>query len=103
MLSKEDSRRLAQLERQLRRDDPDFCARMSGGEPHRRRVPLSLVLTAAVIWVAALILAVSGWWIAAGVAALWATVIVCAVAYRCRLPRHGRLRPEGPEPLPPAW
>ncbi|MET0493670.1 MAG: DUF3040 domain-containing protein, partial [Actinoplanes sp.] len=25
MLSKEDSRRLAQLERQLRRDDPDFC------------------------------------------------------------------------------
>ena len=31
MLSKEDSRRLAQLERQLRRDDPEFCARMAGG------------------------------------------------------------------------
>jgi len=84
MLSKEDSRRLAQLERQLRRDDPDFCARMRGDLPARRRMPLSLVLTGVVIWAAALTLAVFGWWGAAAVAAVWGTVIVAALAYRCR-------------------
>jgi predicted signal transduction protein with EAL and GGDEF domain len=103
MLSKEDSRRLAQLERQLRRDDPEFCARMAGGRPPARRVPLSLVLAAAVIWGAALVLAVAGWWIAAGVAAVWAMVIVGALAYRCGPSRHGRHRPGDPEPLPPGW
>ncbi len=103
MLSKEDSRRLAQLERQLRRDDPEFCARMTAGDPPARRVPVSLVLAAAVLWVTALILAVTGWWIAAGVAALWATVIVGTLAYRSRPSRHGRHRPVDPEPLPPAW
>lgn len=93
MLSKEDSRRLAQLERQLRREDPEFCARMSMDErPPRKRVPLSLVLVACVVWVTALILAVADWWIAAAVAALWATVIICAVAYRCR-----PSRPENPQ------
>jgi fatty acid desaturase len=84
MLSKEDSRRLAQLERQLRRDDPDFCARMRGNLPARRRMPLSLILTAAVIWAASLVLAVSGWWGAAAVAAVWGTVIVVALVSRCR-------------------
>jgi DUF3040 family protein len=103
MLSKEDSRRLAQLERQLRRDDPEFCARMAGGAPQQRRIPMSLVLSAVVIWVAALVLAVAGWWIAAGIAALWATVVGGAVAYRMRRPGPGRHRPTGPEPLPPAW
>lgn len=103
MLSKEDSRRLAQLERQLRRDDPEFCARMAGGRPPARRVPISLVLAAAVIWAAALVLAVAGWWIAAGVAAGWAMVIVGALAYRCRPSRRGRHRPGDPEPLPPDW
>ena len=103
MLSKEDSRRLAQLERQLRRDDPEFCARMAGGAPPRRRVPVSLVLTATVIWVAALVLAVAGWWSAAGVAGLCATVVVGTVARRLRRPGPGRHRPAGPEPLPPAW
>ena len=103
MLSKEDSRRLAQLERQLRRDDPEFCARTADGAPQRRRVPVSLVLTAAVIWVAALVLAVAGWWIGAAVAALCAAIVVGVVAYRCRRPRPGRHRPIGPEPLPPAW
>jgi hypothetical protein len=92
MLSKEDSRRLAHLERQLRREDPEFCARMSmDGRPPRKRVPLSLVLVALVVWVTALILAVADWWIAAAIAALWATVIICAVAYRCR-----PSRPAGP-------
>ncbi len=104
MLSKEDSRRLAQLERQLRRDDPEFCARMAGGAPPQpARIPLSLVLTALVIWVVALVLAVSGWWIAAGVAALWATIVGGVVSYRMRRPGPGRHRPAGPDPLPPAW
>jgi CHASE2 domain-containing sensor protein len=85
MLSREDSRRLAQLERQLRREDPEFCARMAGGgHPEPRRRPLALILAAVVIWVTALILAVAGWWIAAAVAGLWATVLICVVAYRLR-------------------
>ncbi|MFL6115753.1 MAG: DUF3040 domain-containing protein, partial [Catenulispora sp.] len=58
MLSKEDNRRLAQMERQLRRDDPEFCARMQAGRPERKRVPLLLVLAAAVIWATALVLGV---------------------------------------------
>jgi hypothetical protein len=99
MLSKEDSRRLAQLERQLRRDDPDFCARMRGDLPTRRRSPLSLVLTAIVIWSAALVLAVFGWWGAAAVAAVWGTVIVAALAYRSRPGRDST----DPGMLPPTW
>jgi hypothetical protein len=100
MLSKEDSRRLAQMERQLRRDDPEFCARMSGGQleslpvrlepdkPARRRLPISLILTAVVIWLAALTLGIVGWWIAAAIAALCATVVVAAGAYRLRRLRN---------------
>ncbi len=100
MLSKEDSRRLAQLERQVRRDDPDFCARMRGDLPAGRRMPLSLVLTAAVIWTASLILAVFGWWGAAAVAAVWGTVIVVALAYRCRPGGQGTTNPDL---IPPSW
>lgn len=98
-MSKEDSRRLAQLERQLRRDDPEFCARMSGGVPERRRLPVSLVLAATVVWVTALVLAVAGWWIAAAIAALWATVMICVVAYRCR-PSRRRPGPTDRGPTP---
>ena len=98
MLSKEDSRRLALLERQLRREDPDFCARMAGGTADRKRVPISLVMAAAVTWATALILAVAGWWIAAAIAALWATMIICALAYRWRPSR----RPIGPSEPDPA-
>jgi fatty acid desaturase len=91
MLSREDSRRLAQLERQLRREDPEFCARMAGGgRPEPKRIPVSLVLVAMVIWVAALILAVAGWWIAAAVAALWATVLICVIGYRFHASRLHR-------------
>ncbi|GAA3910011.1 DUF3040 domain-containing protein [Actinoplanes auranticolor] len=95
MLSKEDSRRLAQLERQLRRDDPDFCARMRGDLLARRRMPLSLVLTGVVIWAAALTLGVFGWWGAAAVAAVWGTVIVAALGYRCR-PGRDAIHPDLP-------
>jgi len=99
MLSQEDNRRLAQLERQLRRDDPDFCARMRGDLPTRRRVPISLALTAGVIWAATLILALFGWWGAAAVAAVWGTVIVAALAYRCRPGRDSAI----PDIFPPSW
>lgn len=100
MLSKEDSRRLAQLERQLRRDDPDFCARMAGNVAERRRIPLSVVLAAVIIGTSALVLAVVGWWIPAAVAGLWAVVIVCALALRWRPGKHRRLT--GPDTMPPA-
>jgi hypothetical protein len=101
MLSQDDSRRLAHLERQLRRDDPEFCARMSGHEPEaaRQRVPLSVVLAAAVIWTTALVFGVVGWWIAAAIAALWATVLACTLALRCR---PGRDRPTGQGPVRPS-
>ncbi|HEX5204087.1 DUF3040 domain-containing protein [Paractinoplanes rhizophilus] len=86
MLSREDSRRLAELERQLRRADPEFCVRMSGGRvarpAPRRGATLSLILTAIVIWTAAVILAVLGWWIAAVIAALCATTVASTVTYR---------------------
>ncbi|MFI7540079.1 DUF3040 domain-containing protein [Actinoplanes sp. NPDC049599] len=99
MLSQEDSRRLAQLERQLRREDPDFCARMAGDLPVRRRRPISLLLTAVVIWAAALILGIFGWWGAAAVAAVWGTVIVAALGYRRRPGRDE----SNPDPFPPTW
>jgi len=100
VLSKEDNRRLAQLERQLLRDDPEFCARMQPGRPIRKRVPLSLVLSAALVWAAALVLGVLGWWVAAAVAAAWAMVIVIVLALRGR---GGRRREPGPGSLPRAW
>jgi fatty acid desaturase len=99
MLSKEDNRRLAQMERQLRRDDPAFCARMlGGGQPNRRRRPGALAIVGVVVWIAALVFSVVGWWLLAAACALWATLIVCALACRFR-----PTRPADPEPLPPAW
>jgi len=98
MLNKEDNRRLAQLERQLRRDDPDFCARMAGGHTTRRRIPLSLVFAASVVWGVALILAVIGWWAAAIVSGIWALVIMVAIGYRLRAPKF-----TAPDTLPPNW
>lgn len=86
MLSREDSRRLAELERQLRRDDPEFCARMEGGRldvpVRRRRFPLSLILTATVVWIAAVTLGVLGWWVSAISAAALASLVVAAIIIR---------------------
>ena len=100
MMSREDSRRLAQLERQLRRDDPEFCARMTSGrlEPDRPGRPsLSLMLTAMVIWIAALVLGVLGWWVAAAAAALFATIVIAVALTR----RPARPRRITPDQLPP--
>ncbi|GAA0535341.1 hypothetical protein GCM10010172_15660 [Paractinoplanes ferrugineus] len=85
MLSREDSRRLAELERQLRHDDPEFCARMSGGDitpVPRKRHSLSLLFAAAVIWLAAITLGVLGWWPAAILSALCGTAVFAALIYR---------------------
>lgn len=92
VLSREDSRRLAQLERQLQRSDPEFCARMTAGHADLppRRPPISLILTAVVTWVVAVILAVVGWWLAAGTAVLCATFVLATVVRR--------LTPRRPEP-----
>ena len=89
MLSKEDSRRLAQLERQLRRDDPDFCARMGGGNfsVPTPRPPLALFFLAAAIAVAAIVLGAVGWWIAAVIVAAWSVVTAVAAGYRVRKSR----------------
>jgi fatty acid desaturase len=84
MLSKEDNRRLAQLERQLRRDDPEFCARMAADRPKRRRISLTMTFAALVVWIAALILGVLGWWIAGAIAAGCATILVIGIAVRSR-------------------
>ena len=95
MLSREDSRRLAQLERQLRREDPEFCARMTSGQlepPRPKRPPVSLILTAVVIWIAAITLGVLGWWIASAAAAVFATTVVVAALNR---------RPGRPRRIPP--
>jgi Flp pilus assembly protein TadB len=92
MLSREDSRRLAELERQLRRDDPEFCDRMSGGgrDPApRRRHSLSLIFTAVVIWLAAITLGVLGWWPAAILAALCGTAVIATLVYRRARRRRG--------------
>jgi fatty acid desaturase len=96
MLSQDERRRLTLLERQLRRDDPAFAARMSG-EPPRRRAPVALVLAAALIWAVGVTLAAAGWWAAAVLVGVWAMVISCALVYRCR----PFLRAPGPL-LPPA-
>lgn len=103
MLSQEDSRRLAQLERQLRRDDPDFCARMTAGKPARRRSVLTLVFVAVAVWTAALIFGVLGWWIPGAITAVCATTLVVVLALRLRHPAGIRRRPLNGGPFPPAW
>jgi Flp pilus assembly protein TadB len=90
MLSKEDTRRLAQLERQLQRDDPDFCARMGGGNfsvSPTSRSALPLFILAAVITVAAVVLGVVGWWIAASIVSAWAVITLSTAVYRWRRQR----------------
>jgi fatty acid desaturase len=88
MLSREDSRRLAELERQLRHDDPEFCARIEGARPlvlsRRRRFPITLILTAAVLWIAAITLGILTWWSPAAITAACAVTVSTAVILRAR-------------------
>jgi len=90
MLSKEDNRRLAALERQLWRDDPDFCARMGGGNfsvSSTARPASPLFVIAAVITAVAVVLGVVGWWIAASIVAAWAVITAAAAVHRLRRQR----------------
>lgn len=90
MLSKEDTRRLAQLERQLRRDDPDFAARMGGGNFSvlpTGRPPLPLFILTAVITVTAIVLGAVGWWIATSIVGAWAVITLSGAVYRWRRQR----------------
>ena len=88
MLSREDSRRLAELERQLRSEDPEFCARMEGAKTavpsRRKRFPITLILTIVVILTAAVVLGVVGWWIPAAIAAFCAVVVAAVMVIRAR-------------------
>jgi hypothetical protein len=103
MLSREDTRRLAQLERHLRVEDPEFCYRMTEiGKPARTRPPIAMVFVGIVVWIAALIFGVAGWWIPAAGAALWATAIVGWLVFRST-PRRPIHPISGPEPAPPWW
>jgi hypothetical protein len=72
---------------------------MGGDLSLRRRLPRSLLLTTVVSWAAAVILAVFGWWGAAAVAAMWGTVIVAALGYRC----HSGRDTAHPDIFPPTW
>jgi DUF3040 family protein len=93
MLSREDSRRLAELERHMWRDDPDFCMRMSDGGLRtvpRKRYSVSLIFTAIVIWLATITLGVLGWWPAAILAALCGTTVIATLITRGA--RRGRKR-----------
>ncbi|MET0422617.1 MAG: DUF3040 domain-containing protein [Actinoplanes sp.] len=99
MLSREDSLRLAEMERQLWQDDPDFCSRMTGGgsrlpqqHTHRRNsLSLSLLFTATVIWIAAVTLGVLGWWLAAAAAAFCGSTVFMTFLYRRSRRRFRRL------------
>ncbi|HEY0532153.1 MAG TPA: DUF3040 domain-containing protein [Actinoplanes sp.] len=86
MLSREDSRRLAELERQLRRDDPEFCARLEGAQPlappRRKRFPITLILTAAVLWATAITLGILTWWSPAAITGACAVTVSTAVILR---------------------
>jgi fatty acid desaturase len=85
MLSSEDSRRLAQLDRQLLRDDPDFCARMEGADFNarsRRRVWIPLTIIATLLWSGAVVLAVFDFWTTAVITAVGAAVTTAIVVYR---------------------
>jgi CHASE2 domain-containing sensor protein len=95
MLSREDNQRLAELERQLRREDPEFCARMTDGIAHplsrrgpRRGPVLSLLLIVVVLWAAAITLAVLGWWIAAVITAVLATTATSVLTFHLIRRRH---------------
>lgn len=94
MLSREDNRRLAQLERQLLEDDPEFCARMTVGQapPLRRKSPpLPLILAAIMVWTCAIVLAVFSWWIPAAAAALCGTAVVAVTVHGVTRQRKDKL------------
>jgi fatty acid desaturase len=81
MLSQDDRRRLAELERRLLVEDPDFVARMTGRTPRRRSVRIVPLLACCLAWGSAAALMISGWWVAAFGVSVVAVVASVAVAY----------------------
>ncbi len=110
MLSRQDSRRLAQLERQLWHDDPEFCIRMETSQPDRapsKRPSLWLMVAAPLAWITALIMGVFGWWTACIAASCFATAAVAGLAYqlvrlrRAIAPQNPRVAEAPPDRIPP--
>ena len=83
MLSQDDRRQLAEMERRLRAEDPEFCARMSG-RSHRRRTPVALIVVCVLVWAAVFGSAVAGWWPATSVFAAMAVASTGALGWSAR-------------------
>ncbi len=81
------SEKLVEQVRRMRREDPDFAARMAG-RALPSRPPAAAALAAGLIWAVAVALVAAGWWTAAIVVAAWAGVISGALMYRCRPARR---------------
>jgi Flp pilus assembly protein TadB len=84
MLSQDDRRHLAELERRLRAEDPEFVARMSGRRP--RPKPIAMIVVCALVWLVVAVAAFAGWWPAASVLAGMAVLSTGALGYAAR--RH---------------
>ncbi|MFY1637213.1 DUF3040 domain-containing protein [Solwaraspora sp. WMMB335] len=81
MLSREDQRRFDQIARHLRTTDPEFVARL-GDQAANRRNRLAIVASV-VLWATVPLLALSGGWLAAIIAAV-ALCLAGALALRAR-------------------
>jgi fatty acid desaturase len=84
MLSQEDRRQLAELERQLRAQDPEFVRRMSAPRP--RVLPVVMILVCVLDWAATAVTAIVGWWAVAAVTGAMAVVCTGTLAYVLRHP-----------------
>ena len=82
MLSQDDRRQLAAMERRLRAEDPEFCARMSGRRP--RRAPVALIVVCVLVWAAVFGSAVAGWWPVTSVVAAMAVASTGALGWSAR-------------------
>jgi uncharacterized membrane protein YjjP (DUF1212 family) len=81
MLNQDDQRRLEQLARQLRAEDPYLADRIAG---RPRRLPRWMVLVCVLIWAAAVGAAVVGWWLSAVVIMTMALLTTASQVYAAR-------------------
>jgi hypothetical protein len=88
MLSQDDRRQLAELERYLRAEDPAFVARMSARRSPRARrtVPVLMVLVCVLDWAATAGCAIGGWWAAAAATGAMAVLCTATLGYLLRHP-----------------
>lgn len=82
MLSQDDRRQLAAMQRRLKAEDPEFVARMSGRRP--RRVPIAMMALCSLVWLAVLGSAIAGWWPATSILAAMAVASTGALGYSAR-------------------